>query len=348
MNVLVTGASGTVGTATITQILQYVPQANIIAFDLPVRKAKNTLRRFKKKITIVWGDLTRKFDLYKVSKNIDYVIHLAAIIPPLADEKPGLARRVNVEGTRNLIESLEQHSPGAKIIYSSSVSVYGDRVENPYIRVGDPLRPSEGDYYAQTKIQAEQIIQNSALDWTIFRLSAIFGVKNHKLSGIMFHMPLDTPIEITTPEDTGRAFAKALLHFDRLQGQIFNLGGGEKCRILYKDFLRRSFELYGLGQPKFPPIAFAMHNFHCGYYADGDRLEQILHFRNDTIDSYFEQIRKNISPVQRLTTRIIAPVIKKSLLAKSEPLKALLKGQSDKIRRFFGESINLRRIRRMI
>ncbi len=41
----------------------------------------------------------------------------------------------------------------------------------------------------------------------------------------MFHMPLNTPMEITTAEDTGRAFAKALVNFDKLEGSIFNLGG---------------------------------------------------------------------------------------------------------------------------
>lgn len=30
-------------------------------------------------------------------------------------------------------------------MYSSSISVYGDCIENPYIQVGDSLTPSEGD-----------------------------------------------------------------------------------------------------------------------------------------------------------------------------------------------------------
>ncbi|MDQ7917978.1 hypothetical protein RBU60_10355 [Mesonia sp. MT50] len=39
------------------------------------------------------------------------VIHLAAIIPLLADDSPKLAQKVNTEGTRNLVQLLEQQSP---------------------------------------------------------------------------------------------------------------------------------------------------------------------------------------------------------------------------------------------
>lgn len=54
------------------------------------------------------------------------------------------------------------------------------------------------------------------------------GANNHKISGLMFHMPLDTPMEITTSEDTGGAFANAVTERTELSGRIFNLGGGEK------------------------------------------------------------------------------------------------------------------------
>jgi hypothetical protein len=95
---------------------------------------------------------------------------------------------------------------------------------------------------------------------------------------------------------------------------------------------------------KFPPLAFATRNFHCGYYADGDELENILHFRQDTIESYFRQVKQNITSIQRILTRIVAPIVQKALLARSEPLKAIMRGQVDKIKRFFGETINLKRI----
>ena len=38
-------------------------------------------------------------------RGVDAVVHLAAILPPHVDEAPALARRVNVEGTRNVLEA---------------------------------------------------------------------------------------------------------------------------------------------------------------------------------------------------------------------------------------------------
>ncbi|HHH53895.1 MAG TPA: NAD(P)-dependent oxidoreductase, partial [Bacteroidetes bacterium] len=266
-------------------------------------------------------------------RNKDFVIHLAAIIPPLADKKPALSWKVNVEGTRNLIKGIEKYSTNAFLLYSSSISVYGDRLKNPWIKVSDPLRPSEGDEYAKNKIEAEKIIQNSKLDWTIFRLTAIMG--GHQISELMFHMPLETPLEIATPEDTARAFVHALNKRKQLSKKIFNLGGGEKCRIIYKDFLKRSFEISGLGKLNFPHKTFAEKNFHCGYYADGDELENILHFRKDTIDTYFEKQKKKTNTIQKFLTGIFKKPILKHLKNKSEPLKAFLSKNNYLIQRFF-------------
>ncbi len=336
MKILVTGAAGTVGLQTVKNLIKLLPSAQIIAFDLPTKKNKKHLKPLANKIQTVWGDL-RKFQiLNQITRNLNYVIHLAAIIPPLADKNPKLAYQVNVKGTERLIKALKRNSPDAMIIYSSSVAVYGDRIKNPWIKTTDQLKPSFGDYYALTKIEAENLIRQSGLKWTIFRVSAVFGIKNHKLGAIMFHMPLDTPIEFITPQDAGRAFAKAVIYSNQLQNRIFNLGGGENCRIIYKDFLQKNFEIYGLGKLKYPSQAFAQVNFHCGYYADGQQLEEILHFRQDTIDSYFNQLEQHITETQKFFTTLFSPIIKRILLWKSEPLKAFRQGKTEGILRFFG------------
>ncbi|HLV42388.1 MAG TPA: NAD(P)-dependent oxidoreductase, partial [Brumimicrobium sp.] len=287
MKILLTGGSGAVGQNVLKQLCENKDN-EIVAFDVKNKRTQKFYKSFSNKITVHYGDISKKEDVVALAKDIDFVIHLAAIIPPLADLNPSLAFKVNVEGTRNLINALEEHSKNAFFLYASSVSIYGDRLNDPLIKVGDPLDPSEGDEYAKTKIKAELAVQNSQLDWSIFRLSAIMGTDNHKISNLMFHMPLETSMEITTPKNTGRAFANAVNHKAELSKRIFNLGGGEECRISYREFLTRSFKVFGLGKLNFPENSFANHNFHCGYYADGDDLENILHFRKDTITSYFK------------------------------------------------------------
>lgn len=333
--ILVTGASGTVGKEVVRQLCDSGKDLEVTVFDIRNRQSMLLFRKYRKKIKIVYGDISVSKDISEACKNKDVIIHLAAIIPPLADKDPQLAKEVNVYGTKNLVEAVEKWSPDAFLIYSSSISVYGDRMLNPWIKITDRLIPSDRDEYARTKIEAEQIIKTSRINWTIFRLTAIMGIDNHKPSPLMFHMPLETKMEIATPGDTGRAFVNALDKCNILKGNIYNLSGGEYCRIEYRDFLSRSFRIFGLGDSDFNINAFATRNFHCGYYEDGDILDDLLHFRSDSIDDYFMDIKRNTSEMKRFLTYMFRGRIKNSMQKKSEPLAAVMNKSESDIKHFF-------------
>ncbi|MBZ4034229.1 NAD(P)-dependent oxidoreductase [Flavobacterium sp. 17A] len=333
--ILLTGASGTVGFEALQHLVEN-PDYEITVFDVKTRKSIKKLAPFQSRVEIVYGDIGNQEEVQKVTQNKDAVIHLAAIIPPLADINPELAYRVNVQGTENLIRGLEIGSPDCHLIFSSSVSVYGDRINNPEIKVTDALKPSPGDQYGETKVLCETLIQNSNLSWTIFRLAAIMG--NHKMSKLMFHMPLKTPIEICTPKDAGRAFANAAGYLKKLENQIFNLGGGENCVIVYESFLDKMFDRFGLGKANFPRRAFAEKNFHCGILKDGDVLDTIIHFREQNLEDYFEMVSQQIHPLQRKITFLFRSIIKKWLLSKSEPYRAHIKGNARELNQFFNQS----------
>ncbi|WP_017259188.1 NAD-dependent epimerase/dehydratase family protein [Pedobacter arcticus] len=332
-NVLLTGASGTVGAEVLKQLFAKNTYA-ITVFDIESKKSKSIFAKYKNKIEIVYGDISNENDVIKIASDKDVVIHLASIIPPLADEQPELTYRVNTLGTKILVNCLEKYSPNCFFLYSSSISVYGDRLHNPLIKTSDELKPSEGDKYAETKIQAEQLITSSMLSWSIFRLCAIMG--GHKISKLMFHQPLATSLEIATPEDTARAFVNAIEKQEMLAGKIFDLGGGKNCRIKYEDFLAKSFDIYGLGKLAFPPKSFAEKNFHCGYYSDGDILENILKFRRNDLDDYFEKEKQKVSTLQKVATTILRVPIKSYLLKQSEPLEAY-KNKNKQLTDFFFE-----------
>lgn len=332
INVLLTGASGGVGKEVLKQFCD-AKKYNVTVFDIKTPQSIKVFAPYKSEIEIIYGNIALKQDVESASKNKDVVIHLAAIIPPLADDKPELAHKVNVGGTENIIQSLESFSPNAFLLYSSSISVYGDRVKNPYITISDPLIPSEGDEYAHTKIAAENLIRASQLQWSIFRLCAIMG--KHKVSKLMSHQPLNTSFEIATLPDTARAFVLAIENQKELSGKTFNLGGGESCRIMYDDFLERSFSIAGLGKLDFAPKSFAEKNFHCGFYADGDELENILHFREDSMETFFDDQKENTSFIQKAFTTIFRRPIKYFLQKKSEPLQAYNTNDQKEIKRYF-------------
>ena len=180
--ILLTGASGTVGFETLKHLVKN-SNYEITVFDVKTPKSVKKLAPFLRRVEIVYGDICSASDVEKVSYNKDFAIHLAAIIPPLADINPELAYRVNVKGTENLIHALEKNSPQCHFLFSSSISVYGDRLSNPEIFVTDPLTPSPGDQYGETKVLCEKAIQQSNLSWSIFRLAAIMG--NHKISKLI-------------------------------------------------------------------------------------------------------------------------------------------------------------------
>lgn len=333
--VLVTGAGGTIGSRVLRGFVRFRPDVEVRAFDLASPQNRDLFDQLQGHVEPFYGDITKPETLVEACTGVDYVVHLAAIIPPAADQNPDLANKINVEGTNNLLEVLKAHSPEAFIAMASSVSVYGDRVKDPMIRVTDPVHPSEGDHYAQTKLAMEQLIRESGLRYTIFRLSAIMGAENHTMSGIMFHMPLDTTLEICTPADTARAFVNALDHLDELDGQTFNLGGGKECTTTYREFLTRNFKIYGLGEFDFPSRAFATKNFHCGYFADGKDLEDIVHFRTDTLADYYYQLSRHIPGIQKLATKLFASAVRSYLLHISEPYVAWKTQDVTMMRHFF-------------
>lgn len=331
--ILLTGASGTVGFEVLKQLITRKNKYEITIFDVKTYKNIKKFASYKGAVNIVYGDITKESDVLSVCHNQDVVIHLAAIIPPLADDKPAFSHQVNAVGTQILIRLLELHSPNTFFVYSSSISVYGDRLINPMIYVSDSLNPSEGDEYAKTKILAENSIKNCNLDWTIFRLTAIMG--GHKISKLMFHQPLKTSLEIATPADTARAFVKAIDQQAQLSKKIFNLGGGENCRIRYDDFLSRSFEIFGLGKLNFLPKSFADKNFHCGYYADGDLLNDLLAFRTDTLEDYFENQQNKVSGLTKALISVFKIPIKKYLQKQSEPLAAYVDNDLKMMEHYF-------------
>ncbi len=333
--ILLTGATGAIG----AEVLKQLHASNHYSITVLVRdskKTRKTLKPFDQKINVMYGDITNRDLVNKAVKNQDVVIHLAAIIPTVENNNHELVNRVNVGGTDNIVRSMEAECPKAFLLFSSSIAIYGDRIKNPDIRLSDPPHGLDHDNYSRTKVDAEEIIKSSKLNWCILRLTAIMGIGNHKISGIMFDVPLETPLEIATVRDTARAFVNSIEHKAKLTGRIFNLGGGANCRISYFDFLSRAFYAFGLGKLNFPNYAFAKQNFHCGHYIDGDELEAIIHFRSDDIESYFTRFDESVPRIQRIATIPFAGIIKWFLLKLSAPYKAYKKGDHDKIKFFFG------------
>lgn len=330
MKVLITGAFGTIGQYTAGECLKKGHTVRL--FDIKTKRNKHAAAKylrgpFSDKVEIVFGNLLNIAQVREAVKNTDAVIHLAALIPPQSERNPELARYINVAGTEHLTFAMKKQPKAPKLIFSSSVAVYGDRLNSPYIEITDPLAVNDNDEYGKHKIECEGIIRKSGLDFTIFRLSAIFSRVNLKLDPLMFEMPLSTKIEPCTAEDTAFALSAAVEN-DEVTGKILHLAGGETSRTTYRIFLNRMMELFGMGMNFLPEAAFSKGKFHCGYMNTAESQE-LLQFQRHSLDSFYEEIFASFK-VKRFFIKIVMPLARMVLLLKSPYYVSYLKDLSKK------------------
>ncbi len=84
---------------------------------------------------------------------------------------------------------------------------------------------------------------------------------------------------------------------------------------LISNFSTGRFKIFGLGDVNFPEKAFADQNFHCGFYSDGDDLEDILKFREDSLESYFKNEESKVSGIQKAVTKCVKGIVKTDLFS---------------------------------
>src|SRR5262249_11010017 len=105
MKVLVTGALGNVGSYTVDALVE--EGHVVVAFDVESPRARRLASRLDTRVHVVWGDITDPASIRAALEGVGAVVHLAGILPPKVDRAPDLARRINVDGTRSLIEQME-------------------------------------------------------------------------------------------------------------------------------------------------------------------------------------------------------------------------------------------------
>ena len=290
--VFVTGVTGSMGGATLRELMMRRERFDIVALARPSAKNRKLLAPYAGQagLRIEWGDLTRYEDVERCVRGADIVLHPAALISPEADRRPEEAWKTNVGSAQNIVRAIRaQPDPDAvKLVCVGTVAATGDRLAPIHWgRTGDPLKPSVYDMYACSKIAAERVVAESGLKhWVSLRQTFIaIPELTSLMDPILYHQPINTCIEFCTVGDSGRLMAKACEDDvpEDFWRRFYNIGGGERCRVVCLDFMERAFEALGMG--KLPSLAernwFATRNFHCQWYEDSDVLEAYLHFRSE-------------------------------------------------------------------
>lgn len=327
-----TGAGGNLAQEIIRRLLQDQGLSLRLQFHDSKRgrrSARKLSRRCGPRAEILFGDVCHLEDCRKLCEGADYLIHLAAVVPPRADHDAAATLKTNRDGTLNLLRAIKETGGHTKLVYFSSVAVYGHRdPQHPWGRVGDPLVTSAFDMYGQSKTMAEFAIMESGLpSWVILRLSAVL-YDNILLSnisdGLVFHTPWNALIEWTTAKETA-SLVSAVIRKDReglTEGfwkRVYDVGGGRDSRQTGYETFEDGFQLIGASVKKFfRPEWTPERNFHCFWFSDSDGLEERFHFRCQSCRDFWRwYARKHwiyragkLIPASLLRRLVLEPLLK--------------------------------------
>lgn len=216
MRILVTGSSGFLGSTLIKRL-----SGEVVLYD----RNNNSSETLDNK------------ELLKLKlKGIDVVYHLAGISNP----KSGDLYKVNVDGTKNLLDAVKELKQNTKIIFSSTFGVYktpgkGDLIDENY-----SIGPRND--YGKSKLEAEKLILMNNQN-IVFRLSNIYGggmlsgkhsVIANFIDSIIKDVDLkvfekDSTRDFLHVDDATDAFIKASTYNG---GGIFNICSGVETSII--------------------------------------------------------------------------------------------------------------------
>jgi len=166
--VVVTGGAGFYGSVLVRRLLRAGYRVRVV--DALHYGPEPIMELFiDPNFDFVHGDVLDRHLLKRVTADADVVVHLAALVGyPLCKKNPELAREVNVQGTRNVLEVIR---PETRLIYASTGSNYGE-VEG-ICTEDTPLNPLS--IYGETKTEAELMCMTRS-NSVSFRFATAFGL----------------------------------------------------------------------------------------------------------------------------------------------------------------------------
>jgi nucleoside-diphosphate-sugar epimerase len=309
--VLVTGAYGLVGRPVVKRLVAD-------GFTVIATAHRTVKPSLPDSVEVRPVDLTKpdQVDAMVAEVSPTAIVHLAACIPPMCYANRSLARAVNVDATAALVRAASRMPSPPRFVHASSMAVYGSR--NPH-RFTDLLTPDTpplaSELYGCHKLEAENIVRSSDLDWSILRLAGVitleplvdYGDFDSFYFGAV--MPADSRCHSVDARDVASAFAAAVT--TDAVGEIFMIAGDDSHKRLYGEVERAGVEALGMGALSFPsrPGDPASDS---GWYPldwmDTSRAQQVLAFQRYSCSESNEEIRARAGWKAR-SLRAVAPAM---------------------------------------
>ena len=173
MKILITGASGFIGSFIVEEALRR-------GFETWAAVRKSSSRAFlqDERIHFIELNLSSKEQLVEQLKehHFDYVVHAAGVTKCLNKAD---FHRINTEGTKHLVEALlEVKMPLKRFVFVSSLSVFGAIKEKlPYDEIREDDTPQPNTEYGRSKLATEQYLDSlgTRLPYIILRPTGVYG-----------------------------------------------------------------------------------------------------------------------------------------------------------------------------
>ena len=176
--VLVTGGAGFIGSNLCEALLN--KKNKVVCLDNFATGKRENIKEFLEdsNFTLIDGDIRKLADCLKATKDVDYVLHQAALgSVPRSIKDPITSNDVNVNGFLNMLVASRDNGV-KRFVYAASSSTYGDSESMPKVEdvIGKPLSP-----YAITKyvneLYADIFSKTYGLETIGLRYFNVFGRK---------------------------------------------------------------------------------------------------------------------------------------------------------------------------
>jgi nucleoside-diphosphate-sugar epimerase len=279
--VLVTGGAGSMGRLVCARL---AADGHLVkAFDL----ASANFDDLADGVSALPGDLTSMEDVGSAVEGVDAVVHLAAILPPVADQQIELTQRVNVDGTQIVVNAIRSKAPDARLVFSSSVSVYGTPANDAEVLTSQPYYPD--DNYAKTKAESEQIVVNSGLDSCVLRISGVSIPVFQEPPAEWPFLP-EQRIEFVHRDDAVNAIVAGVTADLSNTTRVVNVSGGSSWQITGVQYVSDYFEMIEVDPAD---AVYQSEPGHFSWYAD-EGGNAALDYQQNSYPQYLEQLQEDI------------------------------------------------------